>query len=485
MHTDSSLNVLDAVTKLLGRQMRYFAEVTCPQFKTVETDGEYAARGRAAARREAVRANAAPNAAVSTSNLPNAQSQSQGGKRAVAFSLNTYKHHAMGYYSPTIRRFGTTDSYSTQIGELQHRVVKRWNGRSNKNNAIPQIIKMDVREAAHERMEQEISRRLQASQTPKDPVKPPEPIALEQHHRIAVDESNKLYLSDWLSENSADPAFKDFLPRLQAHLYARMQGITSIEATDFSPAQLSTVNIQYNRVHRHATAAFNYTTYDVRRDQDTINSNTDRSHIMVKSDETSEDGLVAHPYWYARVLGAYHVNIYHPQAHTPRRYEFLWVRWFGRDPEWDSGPRHLRLDRLGYVPEHYPEAFGFLDPAHVLRACHLIPAFSLGRTTSLLGPSVARDSIDGDWINYYVMRFVDRDMMMRYLGIGVGHLQPLIFHRRLTPSTLQAGNKNWKLSPFHKRTRTVTATRMLILSTHRTLSLKVRWKAGMRATRAM
>jgi hypothetical protein len=186
-----------------------------------------------------------------------------------------------------------------------------------------------------------------------------------------------------------------------------MQGITSIEATDFTPDQLSAVNIQHNRIHGHATAAFNYTTYDVRRDQDTINANTDRCHVMVKSDENSEEGLAAHPYWYARVLGIFHANVYHAGSNRPRRYEILWVRWFGRDPEWDSGPRHLRLDRLGYVPEHYPEAFGFLDPAQVLRACHLTPAFDLGKTTSLLGPSMARDFTEGDWMNYYVMRYVD------------------------------------------------------------------------------
>lgn len=112
MHTDSSLKVLDAVTELLGKQMRYFATVTCPQFKTVETDSEYAARSRAATRREAAKANSAP--APAPSNLPNAKPQAAG-KRAVVFSLNTYKHHAMGDYGPTIRRFGTTDSYSTQI----------------------------------------------------------------------------------------------------------------------------------------------------------------------------------------------------------------------------------------------------------------------------------------------------------------------------------------------------------------------------------
>lgn len=219
-----------------------------------------------------------------------------------------------------------------------------------------------------------------------------------------------------------------------------MHGIKSVEAAEFTPAQLSTVNIQHQRIHQHATATFNFTTYNVLRDQDTINSNTERHFVMLKSDETDEEGVPAHPYWYARVLGVYHANVYHRNERSPRRCDFLWVRWLGRDPEWDSGPRHLRLDRVGYVPEDYPEAFGFLDPAHVLRACHLIPAFALGKTTSLLRPSTARDSEDGDWTNYYVMRyinfffwliflipvyrFVDRDMMMRYLGTGVGHMQP-------------------------------------------------------------
>jgi hypothetical protein len=161
---------------------------------------------------------------------------------------------------------------------------------------------------------------------------------------------------------------------------------------------------------------------------------------MVKSNEEPEEGLVRHPYWYARLLGVFHVNVFPPGARSPRRVEFLWVRWFGRDPEWDSGPNHLRLDRIGYVPETDAEAFGFLDPSLVLRACHLVPAFALGKTASLLARSAARDFHDGDWLNYYVMRwvsftftvlpslissrFVDRDMMMRHLGIGVGHLQP-------------------------------------------------------------
>ncbi|KAJ7493379.1 hypothetical protein B0H11DRAFT_1911278 [Mycena galericulata] len=93
----------------------------------------------------------------------------------------------------------TAPRYQAQIfqGELQHRVVKRWNGRSSKNNATPQIIKMDVRESAHERMQQELVRH--------EPVKPVDPVSLDQHHRIAKDESTKVYFSDI---EFTDPAFK-------------------------------------------------------------------------------------------------------------------------------------------------------------------------------------------------------------------------------------------------------------------------------------
>lgn len=158
---------------------------------------------------------------------------------------------------------------------------------------------------------------------------------------------------------------------------------------------------------QHATAAFNYTTYDLRRDQDTINTNGQRRDVMVSSNEDAGEGNEPpHPYWYARVLGIFHAKVFHPRNRLPERMEFLWVRWFGRDPEWNGGPKHLRLDRVGFVPEGDPDAFGFIDPAQVIRACHLIPAFALNMTTTLLGPSSARDNPRGDWTNYYVNRYV-------------------------------------------------------------------------------
>jgi hypothetical protein len=63
------------------------------------------------------------------------------------------------------------------------------------------------------------------------------------------------------------------------------------------------------------------------------------------------------------------------------------------------------LDQIGYVPEEDPEVFGLLNPSEVLHTCHLISAFVESKTTSLLGLSIAQDGKDGDWVNYYVMRW--------------------------------------------------------------------------------
>ena len=85
------------------------------------------------------------------------------------------------------------------------------------------------------------------------------------------------------------------------------------------------------------------------------------------------------------------------------KFQFLTVWWFGEEPGWLGGACHLWLNKVGYVLEEDPEAFDFLDPLEVLCACHLIPAFVEGKTTSLLGPSIAWDGKDSDWVNYCVM----------------------------------------------------------------------------------
>ncbi|KAF8871116.1 hypothetical protein BD779DRAFT_483746 [Infundibulicybe gibba] len=101
-------------------------------------------------------------------------------------------------------------------------------------------------------------------------------------YRIASDERprNRQFLPDLIKQNRGDPAFDKFISRLKTHLLARKRGIpfTGNEAI-FDDTELSRVIIRDHHIFSHATASFNYTTYDVRRDQDTINVNSSRCNI--------------------------------------------------------------------------------------------------------------------------------------------------------------------------------------------------------------
>ncbi|KIJ59550.1 hypothetical protein HYDPIDRAFT_33080 [Hydnomerulius pinastri MD-312] len=69
------------------------------------------------------------------------------------------------------------------------------------------------------------------------------------------------------------------------------------------------------------------------------------------------------------------------------------------------------------------DVFDFVDPADVLRGCHLIPAFASGKLhpDGVAVSPMAHDS--EDWKYYYANRFVDRDMLLRYhWGLGISHI---------------------------------------------------------------
>lgn len=150
-----------------------------------------------------------------------------------------------------------------------------------------------------------------------------------------------------------------------------------------------------------------YTTYDVRRAQDTINPNTPKCFVLVPSDEPESSGPAAHSFWYARVLGIYHANVSH-KGSRPKRMDFLWVRWLGRMVDVPGGWETCRLDQLGYFADsELTHAFDFIDPIDVIRAAHLIPRFIGGQTTEYLGSVdsvAAEDRSRGDWKHYYLNR---------------------------------------------------------------------------------
>jgi hypothetical protein len=95
MHTDPTLDILSHVTTSLGNSFRLFVGETCAAFQTRELERERVTRQR---RQEKT----AVQKATGSSRKPK------------QLNMNTYKYHSLGDYVETIRRFGTTDSYSTQ-----------------------------------------------------------------------------------------------------------------------------------------------------------------------------------------------------------------------------------------------------------------------------------------------------------------------------------------------------------------------------------
>ncbi|KAJ7660161.1 hypothetical protein DFH06DRAFT_1472251 [Mycena polygramma] len=435
MHNDSTIGSFRTVTSELGSKARKFCDTTCNAYVTYELPTELDRRARQQARRVS---KANPGAPVVIPKLD---------KERKAWSLVTYKWHSMGDYPDIIVDAGTTDSYSTQIGELAHRLAKRLYARTNKRGHEMQIargerrrrlmlgIKRRLQDAetaklnsADESTESTTTTRILSSLVPDDDNLPRTPP--RQHHHISESKRTYIRTHELDDDFPDDPAAKDFLMTLKAHLLGRLLNVPyDGDELQYSPQDLADVNIVGERLYTHKVLRVNYTTYDVLRSQDTLNPRTHPDFMVLAHED--EDEATAHPYWYGRIISIFHAQIRHvgprSQSTRPQRMEFLWVRWFGRDLQRPGGWKYKRPHRIGFLDATEPDsgAFSFLDPAEVIRAVHLIPAFHYGRTRELLpGPSVARmidAENDEDYVYYYVNSFVDRDAFMRYSGDAVGH----------------------------------------------------------------
>jgi hypothetical protein len=121
--------------------------------------------------------------------------------------------------------------------------------------------------------------------------------------------------------------------------------------------------------------------------------------MLLKHRDDVNDG----DYRYAKVLGIHHINVVRVgNVFESRRFEFLYVRWY--EPVESHAWETHTLGRVRFMPLENPDAFGFVDPGLILRACHIIPAFSQGqRDPSGCGiSSLAGDK--NDWRQYYVNR---------------------------------------------------------------------------------
>lgn len=148
----------------------------------------------------------------------------------------------------------------------------------------------------------------------------------------------------------------------------------------------------------------NYTTYDVRREDDVLHPSGCQHNIMALAHGTSSS---AHPFVYGKVLGIYHANVVYVGPgmvdYQPIRLEFLWVRWYENTSD-HCGWRGQKLDRVKFRSWGDPHAYGFVDPSDILRGCHIIPRFREGRL-HIDGKGMSQCARDNtDWKEYYINR---------------------------------------------------------------------------------
>ncbi|TBU36276.1 hypothetical protein BD309DRAFT_1073507, partial [Dichomitus squalens] len=426
LHSETTIAALDTSTGTLGQSMRAFLRHVCPHFATQELPKETQSRQR--------------HKAASGRNKQSAMASS----KFRAFNvLNTYKYHRLGDYARGISEIGTTDNTSTQTGEFEHRRVKQFYRRTNKNRTFGRQIALEVRRAEiinkikqtwgetvkprNKRHKAKVARaargkRLHVRFEHAEPLPPTQP---DRHYHVSDETRYPVKLEDFLFENHGDPACENFEWDLKAHLLRRLPGGQALPPDYIANFDdVFSVRIENNRLYRHKVLRINYTTYDMRRAQDSINPRT-HPDIMMLAPEGSP-----HPYLYARVISIFHIEAFRAGDDLDgagdtdmQTIQVLWVRWFDLDSSAPGGFKARRLPRLQWAALD-DNAFGFVSPDQVLRAAHLMPAFAHGQSDSALpGYSIARqeDEDDLDWNRHYVGIFADRDMFMRYYGGAVGH----------------------------------------------------------------
>ncbi|TFK79623.1 hypothetical protein K466DRAFT_505253, partial [Polyporus arcularius HHB13444] len=446
LHTTTTIDIFRASTRHMYKAFRKFARKTCPRYETRELPREAEARGRREARKNTKSVNA-----------------SSSSRKCRKFTvIKTYKYHCLGDYVAYVVHHGPMDNYTTQVGELEHRHIKRFYVRTNKVRYVWQLAKkiknvyllrklrrrdrefQPRREGIKEKQDTKV-----AAQEAAERARPSQSLPTTSPflpYEIAVSRNATIKLYDWLAEHDEDPATKvsrtttpgatqsdgtqNFIPLLREHFLERLDIEPSVQDADgtptFSRAQRNGIRILDDKMFSHNIMRCNYNTYDMRRDQDSINPRTHPDIVL-------PDDNPQHPFAYARVIKIFHADVCYvgpgaTEASRRWRPEYvLWVRWFELDTSYASGFQHRRLPRLQFIDDDHPSLmpFGFVDPSSVLRAAYLMPAFNHGETKHFLSrPSpLARQPSDNDadFMYYHVCMFVDRDTYMRYLGGGVGH----------------------------------------------------------------
>ncbi|KAF7964872.1 hypothetical protein HWV62_1965 [Athelia sp. TMB] len=376
MHTDPSVALLEAETEELYAQLRYFATSTCEAFDTYELKRELDARQRAKQRRNQKKADLAPVSTAGKESIeplaPVANSETLGLKKK-KFNLNTVKFHFLPDYPATIREFGTTDSYSTEPPELENRKPKKRYTRTSHKMVKKQLAAMERR---HHRIRRIRTKLYGNGKAPADDERIP--AGLDIHHYIGKTENDPIDIGGFLGENTSDPAILNFYKKLKVHLMPRVLSKLR-EKKDIDLGRLPQiehcdpdifVSFHKNHMYEHRILRVNYTTYDVRRDQDLINSHSTHCNIMQTQTQAQ--------------MGPAPIDMGAFSAHTI-------------STSATTGQVGRIMNYTGW------KSFG--SAATELVILYSPKMIKIGKNITLTG------------------NFVDRDMLMRYhLGLGIGHV---------------------------------------------------------------
>ncbi|TFK81828.1 hypothetical protein K466DRAFT_648231 [Polyporus arcularius HHB13444] len=449
LHSDSTLTYFEHMTQVLGTVVRAWVRHVCSAYVTKELPSETVTRQRRKAAKTKRADNTTPLPSTGTE-IPSTEWDcpwtTSGRKSAKDQTLQSISMRA----------------YTSPQGELEHRRVKKFYVRTNKNVQFAWQI------ARHQRRQQYLHTRGDDPSFPKRPTRKAKPrrarlvpvrtpmhlpfeaseslpsMSPKEHTQISEEQTHPINIVSHLADNKDDPSFKDFSSQLDSHVFQRLEALAGRPTSrDPTPEECINVRIDRGRLYIHKITRVNWTSYDMRREQDSINPRM-HADIMMLAPPGSE-----HPYLYARVISVFHVNAYRldpeDSASTPdpELLHILWVRWYDLDRTLPGGFRYFRPHCLKLAALD-DEAFGFISPGQVLRGVHIAPAERFGRSDQLTLPyrmlmpesrpsrAFSAETVDDDgltdrqpckedWNYYYIGMWSDRDLFMRFLGGGVGH----------------------------------------------------------------
>ncbi|KAJ2925903.1 hypothetical protein H1R20_g11200, partial [Candolleomyces eurysporus] len=204
--------------------------------------------------------------------------------------------YSLGDYPAFIRLFGPSGSFSTQPGELAHRLVKRLYGITNKRDAAKQIGNHVCR-----REQAELAQKVRLKQNKLRNVVHWKSIRTsttlnfednrEAQWHASINQNNPVDIARLVQSNHGNPTYKNFVRKLKDHLLGRRLGrkFDGDEHDEFTDEERNTVQVYGNKLYEVGTCQINFTTYDNRRDYDTINPKTHPDVMVLSQDDQQND----------------------------------------------------------------------------------------------------------------------------------------------------------------------------------------------------